>query len=198
MTSSFFQNNHVLENHRVRLRPLQEGDIAHLLPYALHEPEIWQFSLIQAIGEQGLHAYVRQAIEQRRKEKEYPFIVYDKQTKRYVGSTRFYDIQFSQQNTQLGYTWYGKEAQGTGLNQEVKQLLLQFAFQDMHMERVEFRADARNQRSIAALKKIGCTMEGTLRSNGICADGTRRDSIICSILRTEWQERQHFQQDGGT
>jgi RimJ/RimL family protein N-acetyltransferase len=170
------------------LRPLIESDTLNLLPFALHEPEIWQFSLVQAVGEEGLHTYILQAIAQRENEKEYPFIVYDKQTERYVGSTRFYDIQFAQKNTQLGYTWYGKEAQGTGLNQEVKQLLLQFAFEEMNMERVEFRADARNQRSIAALKKIGCTLEGTLRSNGICPDGTRRDSIVCSILRDEWQK----------
>lgn len=186
MDSLFFQNQYILENQRVLLRPLVESDIPHLLPFALYEPEIWQFSLLQAVGEEGLRTYVLDAIAQRENQKEYPFIVYDKQTQRYVGSTRFYDIQFAQKNTQLGYTWYGKETQGTGLNQAAKQLLLSFAFEKMGMERVEFRADSRNKRSIAALKKIGCTLEGTLRSNGICSDGTRRDSIICSILRNEW------------
>ena len=190
MDSSFFHNQYILENQRVLLRPLEEADIPHLLRFALYEPEIWQFSLLQAVGEEGLRMYVLDAIAQRKNQKEYPFIVYDKQTHRYVGSTRFYDIQFAQKNTQLGYTWYGKEAQGTGLNQAAKQLLLSFAFEKMDMQRVEFRADARNKRSIAALKKIGCTLEGTLRSNGICSDGTRRDSIVCSILRNEWEQIQ--------
>ena len=58
---------------------------------------------------------------------------------------------------QLGYTWYGKEFQGTGLNKHCKYLLLEFAFEKMQVERVEFRADANNEKSIAAMKSIGCT-----------------------------------------
>jgi RimJ/RimL family protein N-acetyltransferase len=88
---------------------------------------------------------------------------------------------------QLGYTWYGEKFRGTKLNKHCKFLLLQFAFEELGMERVEFRADARNQRSIAAMKSLGCMVEGVLRSNMPLEDGGRRDSIVLSILKSEWQ-----------
>jgi len=90
------------------------------------------------------------------------------------------------QALQLGFTWYGKEFQGTGLNKHCKFLLLQFAFEAIGMERVEFRADINNKRSIAAMKSIGCVEEGVLRSHANKVEGGRRDSIILSILKDEW------------
>ena len=83
---------------------------------------------------------------------------------------------------------YGKRFQGTGLNKHCKYLLLEFAFEQLNMERVEFRADNQNLRSIAAMKSIGCTQEGVLRSNTYKSDGTRRDSIVLSILKEEWYQ----------
>lgn len=88
---------------------------------------------------------------------------------------------------QLGYTWYGKDFQGTGLNKQCKFLLLEFAFEKLGMERVEFRADNNNARSIAAMKSIGCTVEGVLRSHMPDSFGGRRDSIVLSILKKEWE-----------
>jgi RimJ/RimL family protein N-acetyltransferase len=175
-----------LEDDRVRLRPLEESDLANLLPFAMQEPELWNYSLTSAAGEEGLHDYIRQALGARWSGKEYPFIVFDKKANAYAGSTRFYDIQPYHASLQLGYTWYGKDFQRTGLNRHCKFLLLDFAFGQLDMERVEFRADARNERSIAAMKAIGCTVEGILRSNQLRSDGKRRDSIVLSILKTEW------------
>ncbi len=106
---------------------------------------------------------------------------------KYAGSTRFYDINIPFKTLQLGYTWYGKEFHGTGLNKHCKFLLLSFAFEKLDMERVEFRADNNNERSIAAMKSIGCKVEGVLRSHQPTRDaGKRRDSIILSILKDEW------------
>ena len=86
----------------------------------------------------------------------------------------------------MGYTWYGKNFQRTGLNRHCKLLLLNFAFEDWGMERVEFRAHAANERSIDAMKAIGCIEEGILRNDMPLADGTRRNSIVLSILKDEW------------
>ena len=87
----------------------------------------------------------------------------------------------------MGYTWYGKKFHGTGLNKHCKFLLLQFAFEALQLERVEFRADNRNERSIAAMKSIGCKVDGILRNNMPTAEGNvRRDSIVLSILKDEW------------
>lgn len=179
--------DHILENEIVLLRPLKADDIIHLLPISLNEPEIWKYSLVQAHGEENLKAYIKMAMDAKAEKKEYPFIVFDKRINQYVGSTRFYDIQLEQSTLQLGYTWYSKISQGTGLNAHCKFLLLQFAFEKMNMERVEFRADNNNARSIAAMKGIGCSVEGVLRKNVIKMDGGRRDSIVLSILKEEWE-----------
>ena len=182
-----FNENYILENERVSLRPLIAGDQLNLLTYSIHEPELWTYSMVQAIGEKGLNNYIQLAVEGRSSEKEYPFIIFDKQTNQYAGSTRFYDIQPNNQSLQIGFTWYGKKFQGTGLNKHCKFLLLTFAFEKLGMQRVEFRADAKNERSIYAMKSIGCKTEGILRSNGVRTDGTRRDSIVLSILKSEWE-----------
>jgi RimJ/RimL family protein N-acetyltransferase len=182
-----FNENYILENDRVILRPLVVEDVENLLPYSLQEPDLWTYSLIHAIGKEGLINYIKLAIEGRLSEKEYPFIVFDKLNNQYAGSTRFYDIQLNNKSLQIGYTWYGQRFQGTGLNKHCKFLLLTFAFEKLGMQRVEFRADAKNERSILAMKSIGCKVEGILRSNGIRADGTRRDSIVLSILKSEWE-----------
>ncbi|MEO6522813.1 MAG: GNAT family protein [Mucilaginibacter sp.] len=178
--------DYILEDEHVLLRPLQADDYERLLPYAINEPDTWQFSLVQAAGEAGMKKYIDDALAAKATGKEYPFIVFDKLTNTYAGSTRFYDIQPAQLSLQLGYTWYGEKFRGTKLNKHCKLLLLGFAFEQIRAERVEFRADNANQRSIAAMKSIGCTVEGVLRNHGQKADGTRRDSIILSILRDEW------------
>lgn len=183
-----FNEQYVLENERVRLSPLSINDFQSFLHFAVNEPTLWKYSLIAANGENNMKAYIEQALQNRANKTDYPFIVYDKKKKAVAGSTRFYDIQLNQKTVQLGYTWYGASFQGTGLNKHCKFVLLQFAFEKMGMERVELRADAENERSIHAMKSIGCTVEGILRSNLIKSDGNRRDSIVLSILRNEWND----------
>jgi RimJ/RimL family protein N-acetyltransferase len=182
-----FDTEIILENEFVELRPLQIDDIALLSHFAISEPTIWKYSLMQIQNENDLAKYVEQAIEARDLKKEYPFIVFDKKKKEYAGSTRFYDIQLQFQTLQLGYTWYGSEFQGTHVNPNCKLLLLEYAFETLNMERVEFRADNRNARSIKAMKSLGCVEEGILRNHLPTIDGGRRDSIILSILKTEWE-----------
>jgi RimJ/RimL family protein N-acetyltransferase len=190
MTLTFNSNeDFILEDDRVLLRPLKETDFEFLLPFALDEPDTWKYSYISARGYDGMKTYIKAALDGRPSGREYPFIVYDKQTESYAGSTRFYDIQPALQSVQLGYTWYGEKFRRTGLNKHCKFLLLQFAFETLNAERVEFRADARNQRSVAAMKSIGCVPEGILRSNMPLEDGTRRDSIILSVLKNEWENK---------
>jgi N-acetyltransferase len=179
--------DYVLENDIVLLRPLLESDFENLLPFALNETELWKFSLISPAGADGMKNYISTAIDGREKSIEYPFIVFDKRTKQYAGSTRFYDIQMHNQSMQLGYTWYAKAFQGTGLNKNCKLLLLEFAFETLGLERIEFRADNNNERSKAAMRSIGCVEEGVLRSHVATYTELRRNSIILSILKAEWE-----------
>lgn len=181
-----FNEDYILSSNRVTLRPLELRDLDQLYTFAEQEPGLWDYSLLSGAGRENMKRYVDIALADRKKGFSYPWIVIDEAVGKMAGSTRFYDIQETHMTTQLGYTWYGKSFQGTGLNKHCKFLLLQFAFEKLGFERVEFRADATNARSIAAMVRIGCTIEGILRSNCKSKDG-RRNSIILSILKSEWE-----------
>lgn len=182
-----FSKNLILEDDFVLLRALQQSDVENLLYFSEQEPDTWRYSLVRANGRENLENYIGIAINARDNKTEFPFIVFDKKTNRYAGSTRFYDINLPFKTLQLGYTWYGKDFQGTGLNKHCKFLLLSYAFETLGMERVEFRADNTNERSIAAMKSIGCKVDGVLRSNmPTFGSDVRRDSIVLSILKGEW------------
>ena len=183
-----FKNEILLKNDIVSLRPLKKEDISLLKEFSLNEPELWKYSLTPADGLENLKNYIDQALREKELKTSYPFIVLDKRTNKIAGSNRFYDYRKAHKTVQLGFTWYGKEFQGTGLNKNCKFLLLQYAFEEMDLERVEFRADATNIKSIAAMKSIGCIEEGILRSNCAAPKG-RRDSIVLSILKDEWLNR---------
>lgn len=176
----------ILENERVLLRPLVQEDAVLLKSYVQSEPALWIYALTPIHTAQHLEQYIATAIETRNLGTAFPFIVFDKLKNKYVGSTRFYDIQRDFKTTQIGYTWYSATTWGTGLNEHCKFLLLSHAFETIGFERVEFRADYRNKRSIAAMQKIGCTIEGVLRNHLPTSDGTRRDSIVLSMLKNEW------------
>ena len=182
-----FSHSLVLEDETVLLRPLLESDLENLLEISINEPETWEFSLVRANGRENLEKYIQIALKAKESKTEFPFIVFDKKSGKYAGSTRFYDMNLPFKTLQLGYTWYGKQFRGTGLNKHCKFLLLQFSFETLGMERVEFRADFNNKRSIAAMVSIGCTIEGVLRDHMPTFESeARRDSIILSILRNEW------------
>lgn len=176
----------ILEDERLLLRPMVQADVANLASYVKDEPTLWKYALTPITTDQEFEQYITTAVETRQMKSAYPFIVFDKLQNKYVGSTRFYDIQLNNSTTQFGYTWYSESTWGSGLNEHCKLLLLEFAFETIGFERIEFRADNRNKRSIAAMQKIGCTVEGILRNHLPTSDGTRRDSIVLSMLKEEW------------
>lgn len=186
MIENIFDHNIILENERALLRPLQLSDAEHIIPFVLADPQTWFYSLNAPTDEASMMDYIKTAVDNRTNNKEYPFIVFDKKANAYAGSTRFYDIQPVYKTTQLGFTWYGKNFRQTGLNRHCKLLLFSFVFEKWGLERVELRADARNERSINAMKAIGCTPEGILRSHLPNNEGGRRDSLVLSILKNEW------------
>lgn len=178
-----------LETDRFLLRQLTRDDFPALIRYLETEPGLWRYSLVQMAGSDDMIRYAESALADLAQGTAFPFVVIEKATNAIVGSTRFYDMHFNYGTTLLGYTWYATAQQGTGINAHCKYLLLRYAFEKLALERVEFRADVRNVRSLAAMRKIGCVEEGVLRSHLPVADGTRRDTIIFSILREEWFEQ---------
>ncbi len=181
-----FQKDYILENTKVILRPLVESDFEYLLPFAINEPDIWNFNAFGAGGVDNLRQYIKTAVDNRSKETDYVFIVIDKQKNIIVGCTRFYLINQVTKTLELGYTWYGKDYQGTYININSKYLLLEFAFDFLGFERVGFKANLDNKRSINAMKRIGAVEEGVLRSFSLDAKGQRIDLIVLSILKYEW------------
>ena len=181
-----FDKDYTLESDAVLLRPMTSDDFQYLLPFAINEPDIWKYTLSSAAGEESLRAYMAKALQARADLAQYPFIVWDKRQQRYAGCTRFYNIDFVNNSLSVGYTWYSKASQGTGLNKHCKYLLFDFAFNQMNIDRIELRADARNERSRAAIRSVGCTEECILYQSDILPDGTYRDSVLHRLLRTEW------------
>jgi RimJ/RimL family protein N-acetyltransferase len=175
-----------LETSSVLLRPLQANDDQYLQHYAVNAPEIFTYLLVQPNNMEEMKSYVDKAIKSTENGNSLAFIVYDKTTQEYAGCTRIYDIDWEHKNLQIGYTWYGKKFWGTHINKHCKYLLLHHAFETMQFERAGFRADARNERSIAAIKSLGCQVEGVLRSHMYLPQGGRRDSILLSMLKHEW------------
>ena len=174
-----FNEDYILENDFVRLEPLSAKHYEELLEYTLNEPEIWEYSMVKCDTPENLNKYIGIATQKR----------IDKKKQKFVGATRYCDIFLDSNRLQMGYTWYGKEHQGTGVNKHCKWLLLEFAFEKMQMVRIEFRAYTENLRSINALLSIGCSVDGVLRSNAICPKtGVRRDTMVLSILNNEWNE----------
>ncbi|WP_396167369.1 GNAT family N-acetyltransferase [Flavobacterium sp.] len=181
-----FKEKYILENEVVRLEPLSMNHFDALVQFSINEPELWSFNANGPDSPEDLKKYIEKALSQKEKLVEYPFIVFDKIKNKIAGSTRFYNISLETKNLEIGFTWYGKEFQGTLLNKNCKYLLLEFAFEKMNLERVGFRANNLNKKSINAMKSIGCIEEGILRNFSTDAKGDRIDAIILSIIKNEW------------
>lgn len=181
-----FQEQLILENERVRLEPLQASHFEDLLPICLEAPGLLQYSPSAFGTAEHLQTYLNGALQAREAEQRYPFITYDKQLGKYVGSTSFGNVSNHHRRLEIGWTWLSPETQRTGLNRNAKFLQLSYAFETLGLERVEFKADARNEASRRAMEAIGATFEGMLRSHTLMQDGFRRDTVYYSILPEEW------------
>ena len=188
-----FDEEITLENNFVLLRPITKSDIDNLLPIATDDKDLLQFSPAPIYTRELLETYIDTAILNRANKNRYTFIVFDKTKNAYAGSTSFLNISNADDRLEIGATWYGKKFQRTGLNRNCKYLLLEYAFDHLDAERVEFKTDERNVASRTAIEKIGGQLEGTLRRHTLMYDGHRRNTVYYSILKNEWQQmKTHF------
>lgn len=177
----------VLENQRVRLEPvLSANDCEKVVNIALYELDLLTYSPSDISTKFNLLQYFETALIAKKNGSAYPFLIFDKAENAYAGSTRFGNIALQHNRLEIGWTWIGKRFQGTGLNQNMKSLMLNYAFNDLNCERVEFKADSRNLQSRKAMEKIGATLEGCLRKHTLMKDGFRRDTVYYSILKDEF------------
>ncbi|MGB7977783.1 MAG: GNAT family protein [Chlamydiales bacterium] len=185
---NFFDYDIVLKNSLVRLRPITPTDQEHLTQLALKE-DIWAYFALKMSDSQSIKNYLKEALEQRESKLRYTFVIEHPVTKQHMGSTAFGNFSKKDSRIEFGWSWLGKEFQGTGVNSQVKFLLLAFGFDILDLERVEAKTDVLNKRARGALIKVGMTQEGVLRSHTLMPDGRRRDTIYYSMLKGEWPLR---------
>ena len=182
-----------LENDFALLRPITKSDTENLLPIATEDKDLLQFSPAPIYTRELLESYIDNSVLNRLNKNRYTFIVFDKTKNAYAGSTSFLNISDADDRLEIGATWYGKKFQRTGLNRNCKYLLLEYAFEKLDAERVEFKTDERNVASRTAIEKIGGQLEGILRRHTLMYDGHRRNTVYYSILKNEWQQmKTHF------
>lgn len=176
-----------LENDRVRLTLLDLSNYKHLLNIA-SQKDLVQYSPSRIETPEELKTFVQTAVDHYYHRVAIPFIVYDKHKQAYAGCTRFMNIDWDNKVLEIGSTWIGREFQGTGLNANMKFLMLRYAFETLNFEKVEFRIDERNTRSRKAVEKLDATLEGILRKNVYLKDGFKRNTCCYGILKEEWEK----------
>ncbi|WP_209403097.1 GNAT family N-acetyltransferase [Pseudozobellia sp. WGM2] len=183
-----------LENSFVKLSPLTLENFKELSSIASQE-KLVQYSPSDIESADSLKNYVEIALEQQTNKTSIPFIIYDKTKQSFAGTTRYMNIDWRNKVLHIGSTWIGREFHGSGLNSNIKFLMLNHAFDVMDFEKVEFRIDERNLRSRKAVEKLGGVLEGILRKNVYLLDGFKRNTCCYGILKEEWHltKQKNFQ-----
>lgn len=171
------------------------GDLVVLEPLSLdHVPALseavmdgegWTLWFANVPSPGKMFEYVKSAIEAA-KEGNLAFAVRVKQTGQIIGTTRLYNVDSANRRLMLGYTWYAASARRTGINTECKLLLLQHVFENQHAIAVEFRTHFFNRASRTAIERLGAKQDGILRQHQIMPDGSYRDTVVYSIIASEW------------
>jgi RimJ/RimL family protein N-acetyltransferase len=169
-----------------RLEPLREEHAGPLFDLITDE-DTWRYLVVnRPTNIDEMLTWMRHGLAAAQRGAELPFIVIDRRDGRIAGTTRFMDIMPSHRNLEIGVTAYGAPWRRTPMNTECKLLMLQHAFDTLGCERVQLKCDARNERSRAAILRIGATFEGILRKHRVLEDGFVRDTAMYSIIREEW------------
>ncbi len=173
----------VLEGQTVRLEPIEERHRELVRPAAQH-PGIFTVTT-SAYGSQ-FDPYIDAALRRSDGVSEIAFVVFHRKLGRYVGMTRYLNIEEQHRKLEIGSTWYEPDVWSGAVNPECKLLLMRHAFETLQFHRVEFKTDLRNVRSRAAIRKLGAMEEGIFRKHMVLADGHVRDSVYFSVIDDEW------------
>ena len=164
------------------LGPQHEEDIRE----AVCDGELWKLFFTMVPAPDGVPAYISQLLALRDRGLAFPFAVRENASGRIIGGTRYLNIDAANRRVEVGGTWYAKRMQRTAVNTECKLLLLGHAFERLDCIAVEFRTDWFNKRSQAAIERLGAKRDGVLRNHMIMADGRVRDTVVYSIIQSEW------------
>jgi RimJ/RimL family protein N-acetyltransferase len=167
------------------LLPLERGHEA-ALKAAAADGELWNLWYTSVPAPEKTAAWIDAALEMRERQGALPFVVRASTDGAIVGSTRYFNVEPASRRLEIGHTWYAKRAQRSAINTECKLLLLTHAFEALQCIAVEFRTNFFNFASRAAIARLGAKQDGILRNHQIMPDGTRRDTVVFSIIENEW------------
>ena len=171
---------------RVVVEPLAAEHEAGLVA-AAGDPDMFAWMPVDMASSRGaLHDWLTTTLAAGRAGREVPYAIVSARTGEVLGSTRFMEIRLEHLRAEIGWTWVARPAWSTGVNIETKLLLLGHAFETAGLRRVEFKTDARNERSRGALLALGATFEGILRKHMVVRDGGERDSAYYSVIDDDW------------
>jgi RimJ/RimL family protein N-acetyltransferase len=171
----------------IRLEPLNELHFDALVASGA-DPNIWTHLPFDGSNGFKLRRELGNAVLQRSGGSQYPFTIIRQSDNKIIGSTRLFDIFPEHRKLEIGWTWYAPEVWGAGYNLEAKLLLLQYIFGPLQANRVQLKTRDTNLRSRAAIEKIGGVYEGILRNDRVLPDGSVRNTVVYSIISTEWPE----------
>lgn len=158
------------------------------LETAAKDERIWEYYIVNCSRHDKFNETYSEALDERDKGTQFPFVIFHKNDNKIIGSTRFLDIQPANKKLEIGWTWLHPDYWSTSVNTECKLLLLTYCFEELKTVRVQFRTDENNLRSKKAIEKTGGRYEGTLRNDMIRNNGTLRNSLCFSIINTEWTQ----------
>jgi len=174
-----------LEGEHVRLVPLTAGH-EQALTAAASDSELWKLWYTFVPSPDKTRGYIDTALDMRERLGALAFAVIDAKTGDVVGSTRYFNVDEANRRLEIGHTWYARRVQKTALNTEAKLLLLTHAFEKLDAIAVEFRTHFMNHVSRAAIARLGAKQDGILRNHQIGRDGVLRDTVVFSIIQSEW------------
>jgi RimJ/RimL family protein N-acetyltransferase len=169
----------------VVLEPMQESHEDGLLE-AARDGELWKLWYTSVATPDAVISYVRDALKMRENFGAMPYVIRRKSDNRIVGSTRFFNVDAKNRRLEIGHTWYSRAAQRTGINTEAKLIMLRHAFETLDCIAVEFRTHWFNFQSREAIARLGAKQDGVLRNHQVSPNGTLRDTVVFSIIASEW------------
>ncbi len=173
-----------LEGNFVILLPLKESHADDLVS-AASDGKLWDLWYTSVPNRHTINDYIQFALDEKKHNRSLPYVVVDKSTQKIIGSTRYCNA-INNNRLEIGYTWYAKSQQRTGINTECKLLLLQHAFEQLNCIAVEFRTNWHNHPSRNAIARLGAKQDGVLRNHLMDENGMYRDTVVFSIIKEEW------------
>jgi N-acetyltransferase len=177
-----------LEGARVRLEPLTLARHFDPLCAIALDPDLWRWTLNAVATPEDLRGYLDEALREQAEGRSVPFATVDLVSGQVAGCTRFGNIEPKHRRVEIGWTWVGRPFQRSHVNTEAKYLMLRHAFEVWGCRRVELKTNVRNERSRAAMIRIGAREEGILRKHALSDSGVSRDTIYYSVIDDEWPE----------